>query len=114
MALVIPPELLWKIIGHAVAQYIDDLFSDPLAFAHSAPTGSSRTLLDGWNDKLISDDVVLLTANPIIELLRTSFAVRQITLDIVSDALGIPLKACSTCANLRLCVILISFGWTAR
>ena len=94
----LPVEMMHRIISFAVASYIDDLIVGRLRLHIWNILGDrirvstlSRwpylNLLTSW-----TQDSALVDQNPIISFFVVSYQFRQITLEIISDALAIPLK----------------------
>lgn len=79
----LPPELLHNIIEGVVGTFVYDV----LVGVYSEPSA---------HDMLGPDNIALLTnpsLNPVANLLRTSCQIREITLQVLSGALGIPFDA---------------------
>lgn len=93
--LQLPPELVHNIITHIIVEYLDD-----------AITGRATTLLnDGLGHDFVfgstpssvpeiaDEDEDLTLFNQVPPLLQSSLHLRNITLEILSEVLGIPIVA---------------------
>lgn len=95
----LPVEMIYRIVSLAVASYIDDLIVGPLAFR------LQYFMPDAWEGVSVhihEPRLSLLTTrlqdpakrnpSPVLSFLVVSYQFRQITLNIISDALAIPLS----------------------
>ncbi len=99
---VVPPELLYEIVGLILAEYLDDVIAGFHRLPGPTPmdlltTGLlTDTELQELQKPLVSppidqntEDPALSFPSPIVPLLRVSFQLREVTLKVMSDALGI-------------------------
>ena len=80
-----PLEVLYRICGLVVAEFLDALIAGSLRYSPPA------TIANDDHEPLPYDDLALTAENPVVCLLQASSGIRQATLLVVSDALGIPL-----------------------
>lgn len=101
----IPFELLFDIVTHVVADYIDSVILGPLRLRsldialhinYVASSNFTSSISDHFQPmiaEVLAEDPAQSVPNPIIPLLSVSSCIREVALCILSKTLGVPLTA---------------------
>lgn len=102
----LPTELVHDIVSSVVACYIDDLIMGPLSLFANRNVAEDLEEVPTYFSVCVSlrvnseqQDLVLASPSPVLALLAVSNQLRQVTLEILSDALAIPLRNDAVCVE---------------
>ncbi|EKM52246.1 uncharacterized protein PHACADRAFT_186428 [Phanerochaete carnosa HHB-10118-sp] len=89
-AITLPTETIYDIVLIVVIQYIDDLVLGPLSLCAKTEKGETKEVNSSLGS--VDLDLELTSENPVLPFLVVSLQFRHVTLEVLSQNLGIPLQ----------------------